>query len=68
MSQKEDRYSVSLVYIKNIPNGMETALRVLITTASSEEEALGKGIVNFDVEMTGYNLCNKVIIKLKEIC
>jgi len=35
-------FSVSLVYIKNIPNGCETALRVLVTNSNSKGEALGK--------------------------
>ena len=60
------RFSVSLVYIKNIVNGNETALRVLITKASSEEEALGKAIINFNDEMANFNLSCKVVIRLNE--
>ncbi len=60
------RFSVSLVYIKNILNGNESALRVLITKASSEEEALGKAIINFNDEMANFNLSCKVVIRLNE--
>ena len=61
------RFSISLVYLKNIPNGQEIALRVLITNAYSEEEALGKGLLNFDEEMKGFNLSNKVVVRLNEL-
>ncbi len=61
------RFSVSLVYIKSIPTGVETALRVLITNAVSEEEALGKAIMNFNDEMKNFNLSNKVVIQLNEV-
>jgi hypothetical protein len=61
------RFSISLVYLKNIPNGQEIALRVLITNAYSEQEALGKGILNFDEEMKEFNLSNKVVVRLNEL-
>ena len=61
------RFSISLVYLKNIPNGQEIALRVLITNAYNEEEALGKGILNFDKEMKEFNLSNKVVVRLNEL-
>ena len=61
------RFSISLVYLKNIPNGQEIALRVLITNAYSEEEALGKGILNFNKEMEQFNLSNKVVVRLNEL-
>ena len=61
------RFSISLVYLKNIPNGQEIALRVLITNAYSEEEALGKGILNYDKEMKEFNLSNKVVVQLNEL-
>jgi len=61
------RFSISLVYLKNIQNGQEIALRVLITNAYSEEEALGKGILNFDKEMKQFNLSNKVVVRLNEL-
>lgn len=59
-------FSVSLVYYKHTPDKLETALRVLITPANSKEEALGKGLLTFDEEMKGFNLCNKVIIEIYE--
>jgi hypothetical protein len=61
------RFSISLVYLKNIPNGQEIALRVLITNAYSGQEALGKGILNFDEEMKEFNLSNKVVVRLNEL-
>ena len=57
------RYSISLVYTKNIPNGLEIALRSFITNASSKEEALGKALIYFNDEMKNYNLNNKVVLK-----
>jgi len=62
MGEREIRYSVSLVYIKQIPTGIESALRVLITDAVSHEEALGRAISHFDEEMKGYNVANKVVL------
>jgi hypothetical protein len=60
------RFSVSLVYTKNIPNGIEIALRVLITKANSSQEALGKGIECFEKEMKGFNISNKVVFDINE--
>ena len=60
------RFSVSLVYTKNIPNGIETGLRVLITKANSSQEALGKGIECFEKEMKGFNISNKVVLEINE--
>lgn len=60
------RFSVSLVYTKNIPNGTETGLRVLITKAKSSQEALGKGIEYFEKEMKGFNISNKVVLEINE--
>jgi len=57
------RYSISLVYVKNIPNGQEIALRSFITDANSNEEALGKALIHFTDEMKNYNLSNKVVLK-----
>jgi hypothetical protein len=57
------RYSISLVYVKNIFNGKEIALRSFITDANSEEEALGKALIHFTDEMKNYNLSNKVVLK-----
>ena len=57
------RYSVSLVYVKNIYNGQEICLRLFITYANSEEEALGKAITELDEKMKGYNLSNKLVMK-----
>ena len=57
------RYSISLVYVKNIANGQEIALRSLITNANSKEEALGKALIYFTDEMKDYNLSNKVVLK-----
>lgn len=65
------RYSVSLVYIKDVFDGglayQNVALQVLITDATSEEQALGKAIRYYDKEMSGYGLKNKVIIKIDGI-
>lgn len=60
------RYSISLVYVKNIPNGQEIALRSFITDANNEEEALGKALIYFTDEMKNYNLSNKVVLKHNE--
>ena len=60
------RYSISLVYVKNIPKGQEIDLRSFITDANSKEEALGKALIYFTDEMKNYNLSNKVVIKLNE--
>ncbi len=60
------RFSVSLVYVKNIPNGYQTALRVLIVYAISSEEALGKTILYYNEEMKDFNLSNKIIIRINE--
>ena len=60
------RYSISLVYVKNIPNGQEIDLRSFITDANSEEEALGKALIYFTDEMKNYNLSNKVVLKHNE--
>ena len=57
------RYSVSLVYVKNIANGQEIALRSFITDANSKEEALGGALIYFTDEMKNYNLSNKVVLK-----
>lgn len=59
-----ERYSVSLVFVKNVHNGFETMLRVLITNATNKEEALGSAIIHFEEETKGYNLANKVIIEV----
>jgi hypothetical protein len=60
------RYSISLVYVKNIPNGQEIALRSFITDSNSKEEALGKALIYFTDEMKNYNLSNKVVLKHNE--
>jgi len=62
--KEQNRYSVSLVYIKNALNGNEIALRVLITNSENGNEALGKTINEFSEEMKNYNLSLKVIIKI----
>lgn len=54
------RYSVSLVY----ENTQEKLLRVLITEAVSNEEALGKAIFYFQEETKGYFLTMKAIIEI----
>jgi hypothetical protein len=64
MKIKLNRYSVSLVYYKNVINGNEILLRVLITSAFSESEALGKAIFYFENETKTFNLNMKSIIKL----
>jgi hypothetical protein len=65
INKKEKRYSVSLVFFKNIPNGNEINLKVLITNASSKEEALGKTIIHYENITKSYNLSNQVIIELQ---
>ena len=61
------RFSVSLVYVKNIPNGYQTALRVRIVYAISSEEALGKTILYYNEEMKDFNLSNKVVLSVNEV-
>lgn len=61
------RFSVSLVYIKHEQKNSElmeftTSLRVLITDASSKEEALGKAINEFKDEQAGYRLSNQLVL------
>lgn len=60
------RYSVSLVYEKEIINDfstqIDTAIMVLITEAENENEALGKAIKNFEKEMKGYGMKMKVVL------
>ena len=54
------RFSVSLVY----QNAKETMLRVLITDADNEYEALGKSINYFDKEVKDMVLLMKTIIHI----
>ena len=66
-----ERYSVSLVYTKpenDVPHQttITTLLRVLITNAVSEEEALGKAIKEFDQETKEMSLLLKVVLPVKE--
>lgn len=56
------RYSCSLVY----QNPTAQLLRVLITNAYSEDEALGKAIKHFEAEAKGYGLTMKCVIQLAE--
>ena len=56
------RFFIALVYIKNTPTEIETALRTLITkNVSSENEAIGYAIKYFDKEMVGFSLQNKCV-------
>lgn len=56
------RFFIALVYIKNTPTEIETALRTLITkNVSSENEAIGYAIKYFDKEMIGFSLQNKCV-------
>lgn len=50
------KYSISLVYTKQIPTRFDMKLRVLIIDANSKDEATGKGINEFREEMKGYSL------------
>ena len=59
------RYSVSLVYVKTDGRLNTVNLRVLITDATSEAEALGIALLHYEDAMKGYSLNNKVIIKHK---
>ena len=58
--ETQNRYTVSLVYTRNVPNGIETALKVIVFGASSRAEALGKAIHHYTEEMSGYVLANHV--------
>ena len=59
----EPRFSVSLVYVKHTSTGLKIILRCLITDASSEDEALGKAIMESDKEkMEGFNLNCKAVL------
>tara|TARA_R110000796_G_scaffold214204_1_gene330208 strand:+ start:1616 stop:1930 length:315 start_codon:yes stop_codon:yes gene_type:complete len=57
------RYSVSLVYVKTDGSLCTVDLRVFITDANSEAEALGIAMLHYEDEMKGYSLNNKVILK-----
>jgi hypothetical protein len=62
----KDRYSVSIVYQKPVEyNRIESALRVFITDAVSEDEALGIGINHFSDEMENYSILLKAVIKIQ---
>lgn len=51
------KFSVSLVFIKqNAGSTIDISLRVMLTTAVSKEEALGKAVLTFKKEMLGYQL------------
>jgi hypothetical protein len=56
------KYSVSLVYWSSI----DTLLRVLITDAVSEDEALGKSIKYFKKETKNYSLSLHTVIQLNQ--
>ncbi len=59
------RFSISLVYVKNTPTEIETALRVLLTkNVKSENEALGYAIKHFEEEMKGFTIANKIVMKI----
>ena len=56
------RFFIALVYIKNTPTEIETALRTIITkNVSSENEAISYAIKFFDKEMIGFSLQNKCV-------
>lgn len=63
-------YSVSLVYEKKVFDGNkqihDIALRVMITMAINENEALGIAFKNFRGEMQGYGLTMQVILEIKD--
>ena len=67
MTEKH-KYSVSLVFRKHEQDSSDLKttidLRVLITDAVSENEALGKAILYTKDVPTDYSLSNKVIIKI----
>lgn len=62
----KDKYSVSLVYVKQDCMKMNYALRVLITDASNENEALGDAINHFSEELKGWLLQLKTVIKIEK--
>lgn len=66
------RWSVALVYLKEVMqyNSMQQSidLRLFITNAQSESEALGKAVLYFDKEVeAGYRLSNKVILPINGV-
>ena len=62
----KQRYSVSLVYLKIESGQAIIDLQVLITSADSSEEALGKAYCHFEDEMKDYKISNKVVIKITD--
>lgn len=60
----KNRYSVSLVYQKQGVGIQENAIRVLVTDAENEEQALGLGINEFEKEMVNFLLSMKVVIPI----
>lgn len=64
--ENKDSYSVSLFYFKKNTYNTETILNVmLVKNANSEEEALGIAITYFDKENKGFQLSNKVVLKIE---
>lgn len=57
------RFSISLVY----QNAVNNMLRVLITDANNEQEAMGIALEHFEDEAKGYSLILKTVIKLNEV-
>lgn len=60
------RYSVSLVFQNQKGEVLNSALRVMHVEASSNEEALGKGIVQMSAEkdLKGYSLSLRVVLEI----
>jgi hypothetical protein len=69
MEKQADRWAVALAYQKDELKYNQwhhsVDLRLLITDAQNESEALGKAILYFDKEVeAGYRLQNKVILPI----
>jgi len=58
--EDKKRFSVSLLYDKP----PKLRLRVFITTANSEQEALGAAIMEFMEEMKDYQLITHVVVEI----
>ncbi|NQY01350.1 MAG: hypothetical protein HRT70_09565 [Flavobacteriaceae bacterium] len=58
-----NRYAVALLYTKQGYSKTDIAVRLLMTSKNSEEEALGAAINEFKDEMKGFTLDVDVVLK-----
>jgi len=58
------KYSVSLLFNKQIGSNIDFTLRVIILDAMSPSEALGAAYQEFIKELDGYSLFSQVVIKI----